>query len=137
MVRPIDPDTRRIGAVLRSIREQQGLTQVEVAVALGKKEGAYAAYEAGRSRFTVPELRLVADALNVTTPYLARRLGLCGDDGNDLAHALTERFGPTLGRTLARLDMVLANIQQGEVDAAVLILESISERGERRERRGE
>jgi transcriptional regulator with XRE-family HTH domain len=99
--------------VLRAIREQQGLTQRQVSERLGKREGSYAAYENGRSRFTLPELPEVADALRVSTAHLAGRLGFCGD-GGDLAQTLVERFGPELGRTLARLDRVLARMQQDD-----------------------
>lgn len=129
--RPIDPAARRIGLVLRSIREQQHLTQVEVAVALGKKEGAYAAYEAGRSRFTLPELPNVAEALQVSTAYLATRLGFCGDESADIATALVQRFGPELGGTLVRLDRFLAQMEHGDTAAIAVLLRNTVSKYER------
>jgi transcriptional regulator with XRE-family HTH domain len=123
--RPIDPEARRIGLIMRSIREQQGLTQVEVAVELGKKEGAYAAYEAGRSRFTLPELPLVARALKVPVAHLATRLGFCGGGGSegvDIATALVTRFGPQLGQSLVRLDRILAQMEHGDTAALAVTL---------------
>lgn len=113
MARPRDPEALRVGLILRSIREAQSLTQTDVATGLGKQTGAYAAYEAGRSRFTVPELPQVARALKVSTAHLAGRLGFCGGD-DDLEQQLVDRFGPDLGRTLARLDRVLGRMQQDD-----------------------
>jgi transcriptional regulator with XRE-family HTH domain len=116
-VRPIDPEALRVGRVLRAIREQQGLTQADVAAALKKGEGAYAAYESGRGRFTLPELPVVARALRVSTAYLASRLGFCGDDRADIAQVLVERFGPQIGQTLVRLDGILALMEAGDTAA--------------------
>lgn len=93
--RPADPEAVRIGRVLRSIRTDRGLTQEEVADKLPIGEGAYAAYEAGRSRFTVPDLPAVARALDVPVPYLSRQLGLCGDN-SDLNALLLEFAGPEI-----------------------------------------
>lgn len=98
--RPIDPEAQRIGKVLREIRTDQGLTQEEVADKLPIGEGAYAAYESGRSRFTVPDLPAVARALGVPTPYLSRRLGLCGDN-TDLNALLLEFAGPDIAPLVA------------------------------------
>lgn len=116
--RQIDPEALRVGRVLRAVREQQGLTQADVATVLGKGEGAYAAYESGRGRFTLPELPNVARALRVPTAYLTGRLGFCGSDADDLATALVNRFGPEIGQTLVRLDRVLSQMEHG--DAAAL-----------------
>lgn len=124
--RPVDTDALRVGRVLRAVREQQGLTQVEVAVVLGKGEGAYAAYESGRSRFTLPELPAVARALRVTTSHLATRLGFCGERTDDMAAVLIERFGPQLGQTLLRLDMVLAQMEHGDTAALDVLIGSIA-----------
>lgn len=98
--RTIDRDALSVGRVLRAVREEQRLTQADVAAALGKGEGAYAAYEAGRSRFTLPELPSVARALKVDVAYLSRRLGLCGDDTN-ITSLLTEYAGAEVGQLIA------------------------------------
>lgn len=98
--RAIDTEALRVGRVLKAVRDEGGLTQVEVAAALGKTEGAYAAYEHGRSRFTLPELPAVARALKVDVAYLSRRLGLCGDN-TDMTTLLVEYAGPEVGRLVA------------------------------------
>lgn len=135
--RPIDPEARRIGLALRAIRESQGLTQEQVAESLGKGEGAYAAYEAGRSRFTVPEIRDVARALKVSTAHLATRLGLCGEpaasESPDIARVLVDRFGPRVGQALVRLDGVLAHMEADDQTALTVTVRRIVESYERRE----
>lgn len=99
--RAIDSEALRVGRILKAVRDQQGdLTQAEVAAALGKTEGAYAAYETGRSRFTLPELPAVARALKVDVGYLSRRLGLCGDN-TDMTTLLVEYAGPEVGHLVA------------------------------------
>lgn len=98
--RPTDPEAVRIGRVLRAVRLEQGKTQEEVAGRLPIGEGAYAAYEAGRSRFTVPDLPAVARALGVDVAYLSRRLGLCGDN-TDITALLAEYAGPEIGQLVA------------------------------------
>lgn len=98
--RATDPEAVRVGKVLRAVRTERGLTQEEVAGKLPIGEGAYAAYETGRSRFTLPELPAVAQALGVPTPYLSRRLGLCGDNA-DLNALLLEYAGPDIGPLMA------------------------------------
>jgi transcriptional regulator with XRE-family HTH domain len=98
--RPVDPEAVRIGRVLRRIRTDQGLTQEEVAAKLPIGEGAYASWERGGSRFTLPELPAVARALGVPVPYLSRQLGLCGD-GTDLNALLLEFAGPEIAPLVA------------------------------------
>ena len=98
--RPIDPEAKRIGSILRAVRTEQDLTQEYVASRLPIGEGAYAAYEAGRSRFTLPELPAVARALGVDVAYLSRRLGLCGD-GSDALAILAQYAGPEIGALVA------------------------------------
>lgn len=98
--RPIDPEAKRVGDVLRAVRTEKDLTQEEVAKKLPIGEGAYGAYEAGRSRFTLPELPAVARALGVDVAYLSRRLGLCGDN-TDITALLSEYAGPEIGSLVA------------------------------------
>lgn len=133
----VDALSRLYGSRLRAVRIDVGLRQTDVAAELGISPGGYSSIERGRARMFVSDIPRYAAALRVEPAYLARRLGLCDEGGDDIAQALLERFGPELGRTLVRLDMALANLEQGEVNAAILVLESITERGERRERREE
>lgn len=89
-----------MGAVVRAIREEQGLTQEQVAERYGVTDGAIAAYEQGRSRFTIQDLPSLADALGVPVPFLSRRLGLCGEN-DDLTAILTEYAGPEIASLVA------------------------------------
>jgi transcriptional regulator with XRE-family HTH domain len=111
-----------MGQALKAVRTERGLTQREVAEKYGSEEGNIAAYEQGRNRFTVQDLPRLAQALGVPTSYLARRLGLCGDDSADIAQALVERFGPKLGQALVRLDRILARIEQDDTTALTVTI---------------
>ena len=131
VARPIDPEAVKIGRVLRTIRTDQGLTQEEVAAKLPIGEGAYAAYEAGRSRFTVPDLPAVARALGIPTSHLARRLGLCGDDSDaDIAQVLVMRFGPRLGGALLRIDRIAALMEQDDTVALDVVIRNAARKYE-------
>ena len=107
--RPIDPDAQRVGRVLRAVRQEQQRTQEEVASKLPIGEGAYAAWEAGRSRFTLPELPSVAAALGVDVSYLSRRLGLCGD-ASDAEAFFLESFGPEFGPLMIQVAQKLPSL---------------------------
>ncbi|MPZ13953.1 MAG: helix-turn-helix domain-containing protein [Chloroflexi bacterium] len=74
--RDFDLNPSFVGEVLRSIREQRGLTQREVADPLGMSEAGYGHYEAGRARLTVGDLRRFSLALHVNLEDLMERLGL-------------------------------------------------------------
>lgn len=89
-----------MGAALKALREERGLTQRQVGERYGATEGNIAAYEQGRNRFTVQDLPRLAQAIGVPTPYLSRRLGLCGDNA-DLNALLLEYAGPEIGELVA------------------------------------
>jgi transcriptional regulator with XRE-family HTH domain len=57
---------QRLCAVLRSLRHQAGLTQVQVAATLGVPQSFVSKYESGERRLDVVELGHVAQALGVT-----------------------------------------------------------------------
>ncbi len=95
-----DSVSRRMGIALKTIREERGLTQREVAERYGSSDGNIAAYEQGRNRFTVQDLPRLADALGVDVAYLSRRMGLCGDN-TDVTALLVEYAGPEIGRLVA------------------------------------
>lgn len=95
-----DGTSRRMGAALKALREESGLTQRQVGERYGTTEGNIAAYEQGRNRFTVQDLPRLADALRVPVPYLSRRLGLCGDNA-DMQALLLEYAGPDIGPLVA------------------------------------
>jgi transcriptional regulator with XRE-family HTH domain len=89
-----------MGAALKAIREEVGLTQRQVGERYGTAESNIAAYEQGRNRFTVQDLPRLADALKVPVSYLSRRLGLCGDN-TDLNALLLEYAGPDIAPLVA------------------------------------
>lgn len=95
-----DAISRRMGAALKAVREERGLTQKDVGDRYGATDGNIAAYEQGRNRFTVQDLPRLAEALGVPTPYLSRRLGLCGDN-SDLNALLLEFAGPDIAPLVA------------------------------------
>ena len=58
---------------LRRFRKERGLTQKQVADAIGMRESSYQRYEQGRSLPSVAILERIADAFNVSTDYLLGR----------------------------------------------------------------
>lgn len=58
---------------LKRFRSQLGLTQKQVADAIGMRESSYQRYEQGRSLPSVAILERIADAYNVSTDYLLGR----------------------------------------------------------------
>lgn len=57
---------QRLCALLREIRTEAGLTQVQVAQRLDEPQSFVSKYESGERRLDVVELSLVADALGTT-----------------------------------------------------------------------
>lgn len=65
---------QRLCAVLRSLRREAGLTQVQVAAALDVPQSFVSKYESGERRLDVVELSHVAQALGATTDEVLKRL---------------------------------------------------------------
>ena len=65
---------QRLCAVLRSLRREAGLTQVQVAAALDVPQSFVSKYESGERRLDVIELGHVAQVLGVTTRTVLERL---------------------------------------------------------------
>lgn len=66
---------QRLCTVLRSLRREVGLTQVQVATALDVPQSFVSKYESGERRLDVIELRHVAQVLGVTVGDVLKRLG--------------------------------------------------------------
>jgi transcriptional regulator with XRE-family HTH domain len=66
--RPKDPvvPVEDIGRRIRDLRIRAGLTQTEVAEALGTKQTGISAYERGARALTLPALMRIAEALGTT-----------------------------------------------------------------------
>ncbi|TVT02319.1 helix-turn-helix transcriptional regulator [Amycolatopsis bartoniae] len=57
---------QQVCELLRQLRHEAGLTQVQVAEALGVPQSFVSKYESGQRRLDVVELRHVVDVLNTT-----------------------------------------------------------------------
>lgn len=62
---------QRLCALLRQLRVDAGLTQVQVADRLGEPQSFVSKYESGERRLDVIELKHVVDALGTTFVHLA------------------------------------------------------------------
>lgn len=65
---------QRLCAVLRELRQEAGLTQVQVAARLDVPQSFVSKYEAGERRLDVVELGHVAEALGVTVQRVLERM---------------------------------------------------------------
>lgn len=60
--------------LLREIRIQRRLTQVELSEVLGLQQSFVSKYETGERRLDIVEVRAVCEALGTTLPSFAKRL---------------------------------------------------------------
>ena len=67
-------DYRVFRDLLRSVREEAGLTQKEVADALGMHQSYVSKFETGERRLDVIELRRVCEAMRTSLTNFSRRL---------------------------------------------------------------
>lgn len=126
-------DIDGIGRRAAERREELHLEQADVASRSGMSRAYVSRLEnAGVRNPKVADLAAVADALRLSLDALIWGRVSESELDTDLPRLLTRRFGPELGRALAGLDMALANLQKGDVDAAVVVLDSIAQRGSRR-----
>lgn len=131
-------DIDAIGRRASRRREELHLEQEEVATKSGMSRAYVSRLENGSVRNPkVADLASIADALGLSLDALI--FGRVSDAqlDVDLPNLLRRRLGPDLGAAVAGLDMAMANLGKGDVDAAVVVLESIVERGSRRRTRGE
>jgi transcriptional regulator with XRE-family HTH domain len=66
-------DRRVLLELLRSIRQEAGLRQEDLAEALGRKQAFVSKYEMGERRLDVLELAAICDAVGMTLTEFARR----------------------------------------------------------------
>ena len=67
------PQQRRLQSVLREVRKQRGLTQLELADLLGKPQSYVSKYESGERRLDLPEIERVCQAVDVELTDFVRR----------------------------------------------------------------
>jgi transcriptional regulator with XRE-family HTH domain len=66
-------ETRVLATLLRSVREQAGLRQVDLAEALGRSQSWVSDYEAGQRRLDLVELRSICGACGITLRQFVNR----------------------------------------------------------------
>lgn len=66
-------ERRRLAALLRTLREEAGLRQIDVAQALDVPQSFVSKYESGERRLDLVELREVCEALHTTVTNLVAR----------------------------------------------------------------
>jgi transcriptional regulator with XRE-family HTH domain len=72
--RPVlTPEHRRLAALLRTIRTEQGLTQEQVGERLDRRQGYISKYETAERRLDLIQLRDVAEALGVGLVDMVQR----------------------------------------------------------------
>lgn len=67
------PGQVRLLRLLRTVREESGLTQEDVALRLGKPQSFVSKYESGERRLDVLELKHVCDAMGTSLVSFVRR----------------------------------------------------------------
>jgi transcriptional regulator with XRE-family HTH domain len=72
-VDPAEGDRQRLQALLRQLREDAGLRQVDLAERLGKPQSYVSKYETGERRLDLLELRDVCRAAGVSLIEFVRR----------------------------------------------------------------
>lgn len=72
---PQDPHRVKLLRLLRSVREDAGLTQIEVANRLSQPQSFVSKYENGERRLDITELDLVCKALGISLADFVQKLG--------------------------------------------------------------
>jgi transcriptional regulator with XRE-family HTH domain len=68
------PEHRQAVALLRTIRHEAGLRQVDVARRLGRPQSFVSKYESGQRRLDLVELAAICQVLGASLPAFLRRL---------------------------------------------------------------
>jgi len=93
------PQSSQFNTRLRKAREDKGLSQAQLAEKAGLQPSAVSHFEAGRRSPSFDNLRVLADALGVTTDHLLGRQPKPGVAG-PVAEKLFRRAGEMSGRDL-------------------------------------
>jgi transcriptional regulator with XRE-family HTH domain len=104
---------KKIGSLIATLREEQGLTQNQLAEKIGVKQPVLASYEIGRRRIPLPRLVQIAEALSV---YL-----------EELIPDLTRRkHGPSskLDRELARVRL----LNKADQEHVIELIQTVTKR---------
>lgn len=121
-------DIAAIGRRAFTRREELHLDQEQVADLAGMSRAYVSRLENGGVRnLKVADLAAIADALRLSLDHLIYGRDAESTDA-DMPRLLIRRLGPDLGSAVARFDMALANLERGDIDAAIVVLDSITER---------
>ena len=71
--RHIARDRRKLQKLLKAVREEANLTQVQVAERLGLPQSFVSKYESGERRLELPEIDAICEAVGVSLVDLVRR----------------------------------------------------------------
>jgi len=66
-------EQRRLQALLREVRQEAGLRQIDLAKRLGQPQSFISKYESGERRLDLPELREVCKAIGVPLTEFVRK----------------------------------------------------------------
>ena len=67
------PKQRRLQVLLREVRQQGDLTQLQLAEILGKPQSYVSKYETGERRLDLPEIEIICQAVDVDLADFVRR----------------------------------------------------------------
>ena len=76
-----DPNERIVLALLRTVRQENGMRQVDLADLLRQPQSYVSKYESGERRLDLLELRQVCNALDISLEAFIRRLESAFDEG--------------------------------------------------------
>jgi transcriptional regulator with XRE-family HTH domain len=98
--RPLDPVDERLGAQIRELRIQRGLSQMQLGIEIGVAFQQIQKYERGTNRISVATLVRICRVLKVTPGKLVDRLS---DQPSDAEHPSSHRKSLNATRELLNL----------------------------------
>lgn len=112
------PQDETLGARLKRIRTEKGITQVELAKRLGSIQAVVSSYECGKAHPNHETLARMAQALGVSTDYL---LGIA--PAPTATRAAFKSDAPASGRFQRRLDRLL-HLPKRDQDAVLKMIDA-------------
>ena len=76
-----EPNERIVLGLLRAVRQEAGMRQVDLAHRLGQPQSYVSKYESGERRLDLLELRQICNAIGVSLEAFIRRLEAAFDEG--------------------------------------------------------
>ena len=101
-----------VGARLKGLREDKGMSQYELADAIGISRESIARYETGKRGITVEVLDIYSDYFNVSVEYI-----MYGTDEKR-----------TINRELQQLMIMLGNVPEGQQELVYVMMKGMLEK---------